>query len=99
MDEQGIASARELSMLSDEEVESAVKMHNHSITTGRVRKLKLGIGHVKKIKALKYHAAVLRIQGKELVSDDWTRETVASTIAIMAAEVDEANAKGFNAHP
>eukprot|EP00970_Alexandrium_tamarense_P011592 scaffold2548_cov135-Alexandrium_tamarense.AAC.2 len=34
MDKQGIASARELSMLSDEEVDSAVKMHNHSITTG-----------------------------------------------------------------
>eukprot|EP01082_Thalassiosira_pseudonana_P000331 g17.t1 g17 contig1:44145-44486(+) len=99
MDEQGIASARELSMLSDEEVESAVKMHNHSIPTGRVRKLKLGIGHVKKIKALKYHAAVLRMQGKEFVSDDWTRETVTSTIAIMAAEVDEADTKGFNAGP
>jgi hypothetical protein len=69
MDEQGIASARELSMLSDEEVESAVKMHNQSIPTSRVRELKLGIGHVKKIKALKYHAAVLRMQGKEFVSD------------------------------
>jgi hypothetical protein len=99
MDEQGIASARELSMLSDEEVESAVKMHNHSITMGRVRELKLGIGHVKKIKALKYHAAVLRMQGREFVSDDWTRETVASTIAIMAAEVDEADTKAFNAGP
>ena len=36
MDEQGIASARELSMLSNEEVESAVKMHNQSIPTSRV---------------------------------------------------------------
>eukprot|EP00970_Alexandrium_tamarense_P017391 scaffold9414_cov76-Alexandrium_tamarense.AAC.1 len=62
MDEQGIASARELSMLSDEEVESAVKMLNQSIPTTRVRELKLGIGHVKKIKALKYYAAVLRMQ-------------------------------------
>eukprot|EP01082_Thalassiosira_pseudonana_P005555 g5133.t1 g5133 contig18:690577-691846(-) len=68
MDEQGIASARELSMLSDEEVESAVKMLNQSIPTSRVRELKLGIWHVKKIKALKYHAAVLRMQGKEFVS-------------------------------
>jgi hypothetical protein len=33
------------------------------------------------------------------VSDDWTRETVTSTIAIMAAEVDEADAKRFNAGP
>eukprot|EP01082_Thalassiosira_pseudonana_P005163 g4766.t1 g4766 contig16:281974-283140(-) len=99
MDEQGIASARELSMLSDEEVESAVKMHNHSIKMGRVRELKLGIGHVKKIKALKYHAAVLRMQGREFMSDNWTRETVASTMAIMAAEVDQADTKGFNAGP
>ena len=99
MDEQGIASARELSMLSDEEVESAVKMHNQGIPTNRARELKLGIGHVKKIKALKYHAAVLRMQGKEFVSDDWTRETVTSTIATMAAEVGEADAKGFNAGP
>ena len=99
IDEQGIASARELSMLSDEEVESAVKMHNQGIPTNRARELKLGIGHVKKIKALKYYAAVLRMQGKEFVSDDWTRETVTSTIAIMAAEVGEADAKGFNAGP
>ena len=99
IDEQGIASARESSMLSDEEVESAVKMLNQSIPTSRVRELKLGIGHVKKIKALKYHAAVLRMQGKEFVSDDWTRETVTSTIATMAAEVGEADAKGFNAGP
>ena len=39
------------------------------------------------------------MQGKEFVSDDWTRETVTSTIAIMAAEVGEADAKGFNAGP
>eukprot|EP00970_Alexandrium_tamarense_P001685 scaffold209_cov85-Alexandrium_tamarense.AAC.1 len=81
IDEQGIASARELSMLSDEEVKHPNEPGSRTQAWHRTCQEDKGP------------------QGKEFVSDDWTRETVTSTIATMAAEVGEADAKGFNAGP